>query len=282
MRLSISLAASIAWCIGAQTSASQPTGEDPAADRESLRSLLSQKGVDFHVGYLSETVTNVRGGESELWRYADQWTFAAAFDLQRLTGLDDAQVQITITDRNGRNLSTDAHLGSLQEVQEVYGRGQTWHWTRFSYDQKYLDGMLDWKIGRLVGGEDFADFSCEFLNLALCGPPPGNIAVNYWYNWPGRQWATRLRASFKDLGYVQLGVFEANPRYLRTRNGLDAGEPGGATGVLVPVEIAWQPTFGDGRNGSYKFGAWYNSSEAPDVVVTLMPVVFSNSGRTSR
>src|ERR1700730_14477865 len=100
-----------------------------------FRSYLSERGVDLHIGYVSETASNVRGGEKELWRYADQWSFAALFDLQRTLGINQAQFQITVTDRNGRNLSIDAHLGTLQEVQEIYGRGQTWHWTQLSYDQ---------------------------------------------------------------------------------------------------------------------------------------------------
>ena len=77
---------------------------------------------------------------------------------------------------------------------------------------------------------------------------------------------TRLKVLFSDFGYVQLGAYEDNPRYLLTRNALDLGEPGGATGVLVAFEVGWQPTFGDGLDGSYKFGAWYNSSKAPDIV----------------
>jgi porin len=239
---------------------------DLALEWGGLRSYLRERGVDVRIGYVSETVTNVQGGEKELWRYADQWTFATALDLEKLLGWDRAQFKITITDRNGSNLSADAHLGSLQEVQEIYGRGQTWHWTQFSYDQQYLEGRLDWKIGRLVGGEDFADFSCEFINLALCGPPPGNMAVNYWYNWPVSQWATRLKASFKGFGYVQAGIYEADPDYLLTRHGLNLGDPGHATGVLVPVEVGWAPVFGEGLEGTYKFGGWYNSSRAPDAV----------------
>lgn len=258
----------ITCCSGAQAAVRDPFTEF-ALEWGGLRSLLREKGVDIRVGYVSETATNVQGGDRELWRDADQWTFAAALDLQTLLGLDQAQLKITITDRNGRNLSADAHLGSLQEVQEIYGRGQTWRWTQFSYDQRYFGGMLDWKIGRLGSGEDFADFSCEFMNLALCGSPPGNMAPNYWYNWPVSQWATRLKASFGGSGYVQAGVFEFNPNYLLTGNGLNPGEPGGASGVLVPFEIGWQPIFGDGLIGSYKFGGWYNSSKAPDAVTNV-------------
>jgi porin len=231
-----------------------------------LRSALSDRGIDLHIGYVSETASNVQGGEQDLWRYADQVSIAALLDLQKIVGINQAQFQITVTDRNGRNLSNDAHLGSLEEVQEIYGRGQTWHWTQFSYDQKYFGGRLDWKIGRLVSGEDFADFSCEFTNLALCGPPPGNIAINYWYNWPVSEWGTRLKANIGGFGYVQLGAFEFNPRFLLTKNALNLGEPGGTTGVLAPFEIGWQPVFAGGRDGTYKGGGWYNSSRAADVV----------------
>jgi len=255
VKLLLPLAVVFGWCACAHAG----SGEGGFQER------LRERGVDLHAGYISQAATNVQGGDRQMWRYADEWTFSASLDLEKLLGLDAALLQMTLTDRNGRNLSVDANLDSLQEVQGIYGRGQTWHWTQFFYGQKYLDGHLDWKIGRLFGGEDFASFPCEFMNLALCGPPPGNIAVNAWYNWPVSQWATRLRASFKGFGYVQLGVFEANPEYLLTRRGLDLGSPSSASGVLVPLEVAWQPVF-DGRYaGSYKFGAWYNSRRATDV-----------------
>jgi porin len=250
----------------AQAGAPQPFSDDLFLDWDGLRSELRGDGIDFRVGYISETATNVQGGDKELWRYADQWTFAATLDLQKLIGLDQAQFRITITDRNGRNLSADAHLDDLQQVQETYGNNETWYLTQFWYDQKYLGGKLDWKIGRLTEGEDFAAFSCEFMNFTFCGSAPGNIAGSYWYNWPVSQWATRVKVSVSGFGYVQLGAFEVNPSYLLTRYALDPGDPPGATGVLVPAEIGWLPTFGSGSDGSYKFGAWYNSSKAPDVV----------------
>jgi porin len=266
MRFALIPSALIAWCTAAQAGAPQTFSDDLALDWDGIRSDLLEKGIDFRVGYVSETATNAQGGDKELWRYSDQWTFAATLDLQKILGLNQAQFKITITDRNGRNLSADANLDSLQQLQEIYGRGQTWRWTQFFYDQKYLDGLLDWKVGRLDEGEDFAAFSCEFMNLTFCGSAPGNIVGSYWYNWPVSQWATRLKASFNGFGYVQLGAYEVNPRYLLTQNALNLGEPGGASGALVPFEVGWQPAFGGRLNGSYKFGAWYNSSRAPDVV----------------
>jgi len=186
-------------------------------------------------------------------------------DLDKLLELNQAQFKIAITDRNGRSLSADAHLDDLQQVQEVYGSNQTWYWSQFWYDQKYPNGKLDWKIGRVSPGEYFAAFSCEFMNFTFCGSSPGNIAVSVWYNWPVSQLASRVRVNM-DFGYLQLGAFEVNPSYLLTQYALDLKDPAGATGLLAPFEIGWVPTFGGGLRGSYKFGAWYNSSKAPDVV----------------
>ena len=267
MKLKLPLvgAALLGCCATAWAGAPQTFSEDLFLDWDDLRGLLREQGIDFRVGYVSETATNPQGGREQLWRYTDQWTFSTQLDLQKLFGLSQAQFAVVITDRNGKNLSGDAELQSLQQVQEVYGRGQTWRWTEFYFDQKYADGLLDWKIGRLPEGDDFAAFSCEFMNLTFCGSQPGNLVGSYWYNWPVSQWATRLKANIKGFGYVQVGAYEINPSYLLTRYALDLGSPPGATGVLAPFEIAWLPTFGK-LAGSYKFGGWYNSSTAPDVV----------------
>jgi porin len=250
----------------ARAGAPQPFSEDLFLDWDGFRSALRQEGIDFRVGYVSETATNPQGGERRLVSYTDQWTFMGTLDLEQLFSVPSAMLRITFTDRNGRSLSADAHLDSLQQVQEVYGRGQTWRTTQFWYDQQYLGGRLDWKIGRITEGEDFAAFSCEFMNLTFCGAPPGNLVGSYWYNWPVSQWATRLRANFKSFGYVQLGAYEVNPSYLQVGHALGLGDPAGATGVLVPFEVGWLPTFGHELDGSYKLGGWYNSSRGADVV----------------
>ena len=194
-----------------EAGAPQPFSDDLFLGWDGLRTSLREDGIDLRVGYTSETATNIQGGDKELWRYADQWTFAATLDLQRLVGIEQAQFRIAITDRNGRNLSADAQLDDLQQVQEVYGNNETWYWTQFWYDQKYLDGKLDWKIGRLAGGEDFAAFSCEFLNFTFCGAAPGNIAGGSWYNWPVSQWATRVKVNVGGFGYFQGGPLRSTP-----------------------------------------------------------------------
>src|SRR5262249_4479680 len=132
-------------------------------------------GVQFDFGYVSETAHNLSGGEEHLTEYTDQWKFGAKFDLDKLLDWHDATLQAMVTDRNGRDLGADAKIGNYQLLQEVYGRGQTWHLTIFALDQSWLNGLIDWRIGRLPVGDDIDSFSCDFQNLTFCGTQPGNI-----------------------------------------------------------------------------------------------------------
>jgi len=230
------------------------------------RARLKERGIDFQFGYTGEAAYNATGGIREDAAYADQYVAGITLDLDKLAGIPAAQFQATVTQRTGRNLSDDAELGTLQQVQEVYGRGQTTRLTQFWYRQQFADGLIDWKVGRLGVGEDFAAFSCDFQNLTFCGSDPGNIAGDYIYNWPISQWGTRLKVNIDGFGYVQAGVYDVNEKYLGVSKALLPVWFSGSTGALIPVEFAWLPTLGDGLEGSYKIGAWYDTSEADDVV----------------
>jgi porin len=237
-------------------------------DWDGARTRLSNAGIDFQFGYTSEVAGNATGGQRRQVAYTDQWTFGTTFDLTKLGIVPGGTIQVTWTDRNGSNLSDDAHLGTLQQVQEVFGRGQTLRLTQFWYDQKFIEGVVDWKIGRITFGEDFASFSCDFQNLTFCGAQPGNLVGNYIFNWPVSQWATRLKFNLQSFGYFQFGVFDANPNYLKVEQSALPVFYSGSTGVLIPAELGWLPKFGN-LQGSYKFGGWYDTSTAPDVVTDV-------------
>jgi len=247
----------------------QPAFSDGlTGDWGGLRTRLQSDGINFSGGYVSETASNLQGGNKTTVRYTDQFTFGMNLDLNKLLQMHDAQFQFTVTDRNGRNLSSDAQLNTLQLVQEVYGRGQTWRITQLWFEQTYFNQLLDWKIGRLTVGEDSATFACDFMNLTFCGAQPGNLVGSYWYNWPVSQWASRLKLQISGFGYAQIAAYEVNPGYLDKGNAFNPGDPPGRTGALLPLEVGWQPVFGDGNlPGTYKIGIWYNTSQTPDVFV---------------
>lgn len=227
------------------------------------RTRLAEQGVVFDFGYTSEIAHNFSGGRRQTTRYADQWAFGARFDLDKLWSWHGAAFELAITDRNGSNLVDDAGLGTYQQVQEVYGRGQTWRLTLFALSQQFFDGRLQWRMGLLPVGSDFDNIPCDFQNLTFCGSQPGNIVGDYWFNWPVSQWATMLKWVIVGQTYVKLGAYQLNPRYgdntWAHTNGWKLGFPGGTQGVMLPLELGWTPTL-RGLPGSYKLGGWYNNA----------------------
>ncbi|WP_410209387.1 carbohydrate porin [Aquirhabdus sp.] len=232
------------------------------------RSHLAEEGVQFNLGYTSEVAHNFSGGKQHDTRYTDQFALGTTLDLNRLLGWNGGTFQLTYSHRNGRNLSGDADLGTLQQVQEVYGRGQTWRLTQFWLNQDFMDGLVQWKIGRVTVGEDFANFSCDFQNLTFCGSQPGNIVGSYWLNWPVSQWGSRLKVKTTPDTYIQLGVYQVNPTYASddyaVKDGWKLDNPDGTKGALIPLEFGWLPKVNQ-LSGSYKLGFWYNNAGGPDL-----------------
>jgi porin len=252
-----------------------------------VRTELFDHGINLTTVYTSELANNPLGGDEEKTAYADEWAFGAGFDLQRLLGWNGGHIQITITDRNGHDLDQTANLHTLEPVQEIYGRGQTWRLSEFWFQQTWFDDRLLWKVGRVAAGETFGSFSCNFQNLTFCGSQPGSVRGDYWYNYPVSQWGSRLEFAVHKEMKLSLGVYQVNPTYIddswAAHNGLLPTEPSGTTGALFPLELDWTPKLLE-LPDSFKFGIWYDSSNANDVFLDInrQPIVLTGESPLRR
>lgn len=233
---------------------------------------LAERGIDLQIGWDTASAGNLSGGSRKVIRYADNWKFSLGLDLERLWGWSDTTFQLVYTERNGRNAGDDADLGIYGSTQELYGRGQTLLLTRMWLEHRFFDGALQLKAGRVNLDDDFALAPCNFQTLQLCSTQPGQLYGGFWLNWPLSVWGSRLRWNLSPALYLQTGVYQVNPRYTEGRyqrsNGWWPDNPSGTTGMLVPLELVWQPTLG-GLPGSYKFGVYDSSGGGTDVFTDL-------------
>jgi porin len=259
------------------------TSPNLLGDWSGLRTRLHNDGIDFQLNNVTEVVGNASGGTKQRVDTAGQFVFGATFDLQQIAGLQGAKFQMTVVDRYGRDLASDTGINSLQLVNEVFGRGDIARLDQFWYDQQFYGGLVDFKVGRVTVAEDFFTFSCDFVNLTFCGGAPGNIVGNYIFNFPVSQYGGRLKMNLPDFGYVEVGAYDINPAYLDKQADIALAPtfPGGSTGVMVPVEIGWKPHFGN-LAGSYAIGAWYDTSQAPDVFLDIHGQPLALSGLTGQ
>ncbi|HDS1692428.1 TPA: carbohydrate porin [Pseudomonas putida] len=259
-------------CAQTTAQAAEPFASDSPwafGDWDGTRNRLAQQGIDFEFSYVGEIGANLSGGynKDHSASYSDQYSLGALFDLQKLFGLRDASFQLTVTDRNGDNISNDRigdpRVGTLSSSQSVWGRGSHWRLTQLYYQQAFLGRRLNIKAGRFGEGEDFNSFDCNFQNLTFCGSQVGNWG-GIWYNWPVSQWALRVKYALSPELYAQVGAYEQNPSNTESRNGFKLSGSG-AQGAVLPVELVWQPRI-DGLPGEYRAGYYYSSANAQDVL----------------
>jgi len=227
---------------------------------------LKRRGIDYFFGYTSEEATNIRGGTKKRLVHAGQAALRTQFDLDRLVGWEGGTLAITITHRDGQPLNALAHIGSLLGSQEIWGRGNVFRLTQFVLIQELFDGRLSIRLGRPYVG-DFPVFPCRFMNLTFCGSPPGNIVYDYWFNWPISQWGGLVKLNVTDSTYLKVGTFQVNPNNLDSDLAVTL-DPTGGTGVLIPFEVGWQPTFA-GLQQSFVVGGWYSTAADADVYLDV-------------
>ena len=239
-----------------------------------LRTLLHNRGVDFNLDYFGELAGNISGGKDhfsgypkglgESWAYSDQTLLGVDLDLQKLIGWEGASFSAYFTERSGDNLGQYTNPNALQQYQEVFGRGQTWRITRLWFKQKLFNDVVEWKLGLIPVGDDFANFyPFPFENLTFTAGTTGNVAGYSQFNWPVSQWATDLKINATRSLVLKVGLFAFNNYWISNNYYLRVDNPGGTSGAVIPVEIDWSPKlriFGKDLPGMWNFTIYGNTN----------------------
>ena len=236
----------------------------------SLGSTLESRGI-FLNGSFTATVAGVADGGRKTGVYeANQTTFGADFDLQKMYGWDGTSVHFLGVSREGvKNSSTFS--GSTAEFLDINGPVTATRLTEFTLDKSLFDGHLLLLAGRSPGAAEYAtsDIYCNFIS-GLCG----NLTPYAWSAnsnsgfWPLATWTGRATIKPTQSTYLRLGVTEANPdRYLSYESwpwngGWDAAK---ATGVVIPAEIGYKTSFATDRYPrAFDIGGFYDTSTYSD------------------
>lgn len=232
------------------------------------RTKLANDGVNFFFSYSGQGAYNATGGSQNIARLANQWLFGASLDLNKLVHWKGASFDITVGNRSGRSLNNDAQLGADIGVFNDFGPAETWWLTEFALDQKFFDGRVSWRIGRMPAGTDFNTANlCDFQNLVFCGTPFTNV-TSYSTFFDMGQWGTRVKIYTHKQDYFEIGTYQVNPKYYdpswEVHHGLSLDIPSGTTGWMYRIEYGWNTKIG-GMPGSYQFGGWYSTAPISDL-----------------
>jgi porin len=240
-----------------------------------LRSTARESGFTFNASYVGEAAGNLSGGDRRTALYAQQAEVETLIDMQRIAGIADARVQVTLNYRDGRSLSGEV-LHNQFPVQELYSTAQILRLSQFNWLQYFADRRVVAQIGWSPLGNDFARLPifCKFQNFGVCGHAYAMTVNSGAINGPISQWGARIKVWPTEHLYVNTGAYRNNP---------DGGTDGGFNlsfdhnGSYYPIEFGWVRREGALYNTIRTTNVYYDINHNP-AGLTGLPFLRS-SGR---
>lgn len=224
---------------------------------QTMGQTLYNDGVYLNSRYLGEFAGSVSGGQRQGTDYAGELNFGATIDMEKMAGIQGGSFHVLFTQRHGNNLAAQTMNNSVS-VQEIYGGGQTFQLTEFTYEQKFLNDMADFEAGRTDVGDSFdiSSLYCDFQSNALCGNPPGMgkmvPGVSFY---PVAVWGGRLLLTPTPNIYFKVGAYQSNGENPDAHHGFYFGTAD-STGYVLPMELGYKwKTPGALANNRYDVGA---------------------------
>ncbi len=228
------------------------------------RARLHDQGFDFWGNYVVNFAGNVSGGIRQGATYTDNQAIGLDIDFGKLARVEGAKLHISFDNRDGQSLS-NGYVGNLFQTQQIFGGGELARLMELTFELSLWNNVVNLRGGRAMGGNDFATSPLygNFMNQAICGNL-GNLGKNINLSfYPVASWGGRVQVRPNDWLMWQAGAFESNPT-LNATHGFD-WSTAGSTGIVYMTEVWFMPgTAPGGMLGHYKFGFYYDSSNAPD------------------
>lgn len=231
------------------------------------RTRLADAGVTFQGGYVGEFADVLSGGKRQGNGYAQEFSLGMKLDLNKLFGLTGGSFDVGFSQRQGRSVASD-FIGNSLAPQEIYGAGETLHITQMTYSQFLLNDKVRVQLGFTPLGNNFGQITYGglFQNVGFCSHLQNVPRSSGWADSPQPHWGGQVLIKPNAEFYFQTGLYDVNPTYGERQNGLKVSMSG-STGVIIPVEFGYTPTF-DGLVGHYKAGFYYDNSKHANAVYT--------------
>jgi porin len=275
----------------AQTTVLLPPPASSTADFWTRKSLfgdiggisprLAEHGITLGLTETSEVLGNVTGGVHRGADYDGLTEMTITVDTSKAFGCPGGTFYASALQIHGRSISAD-NLAEFHPVSSIESSRATRLWELW-YDQKFLAGFADLKIGQQSLDQEFtlAPYAGIFVNAALGWPVLPTIDL---YSsgpvYPLSSLGVRLRFHPAAAWTVLGGVFDDNPPGGPFNNDSQTlGREASGTSFNLNTGALWigeaqytvdqSPaakcnTIACGLPGVYKFGGYYDSGHFPD------------------
>jgi porin len=234
----LTLALSVSSTVQAQTVSARIPESEEGGPLSAQGKQLDDLGIRIRSQLVDEFAGNPIGGVHQGSTNVGQMQLGATFDLNKMVGIEGAQVYINFLQDYGHGLSHDV-TGTFTKAQEIYKN--EFNIARLgviAYEQKLLDNRLDIFVGRLGTTSFYGRLTngCYFESGISCSVPQVlNSSAGFTFP-TSASWGSNVRYWVSPDSYLEAGAFEVDP-FIQQTNGFN-WSINHATGVTVPFEYS--------------------------------------------
>jgi porin len=234
----LTLALSVSSTVQAQTVSARIPESEEGGPLSAQGKQLDDLGIRIRSQLVDEFAGNPIGGVHQGSTNVGQIQLGATFDLNKMVGIEGAQVYINFLQDYGHGLSHDV-TGTFTKAQEIYKN--EFNIARLgviAYEQKLLDNRLDIFVGRLGTTSFYGRLTngCYFESGISCSVPQVlNSSAGFTFP-TSASWGSNVRYWVSPDSYLEAGAFEVDP-FIQQTNGFN-WSINHATGVTVPFEYS--------------------------------------------
>lgn len=245
-----------------------------------LRDRLANHGFSFELTYKGEGMGNMSGGLSKGMDYTHEVRIAMLFDLGRLTRwkpLEGWFLHGIVMNREGRQVGWD-HVGErnvlLTEVWSIHGPAAA-RLADLYVEKSFLNNRININLGRIALTHTYSTSVLLCTFMTMCSAPMAIREPAGWSVYPKTSWGGTFRIRpTRDL-ILRTGVYRIGPKAVDNTGWAWGSEP--YTGIQTPVELTWEPFFGERKlPGHYKIGYAHDTSPYADMI-GVVPPAFAGS-----
>jgi porin len=239
-----------------------------------LRREWQDRGIDFGVNDIAETLSNPAGGFRQLTIYQGLLDVSLTLDLEKLLNWPAASFYIDGYQISGRGLSRNA-IGNLLAVSTIEALPST-RLHDLWLEQAFIDRQASLRIGQIALDDEFyiSQYSANFINSTFGCPdilstdlPSGGPC--YPFATPG----ARVRVAPTTDLTLSAVAFNGDPAPLGPRNPQVRNSGGtnfliGEGGWLAMAELAYtfdEQPISSSKLSDVKLGGWYHSASFADL-----------------
>src|ERR1700743_3129774 len=234
----LTLALSVSSTVQAQTVSARIPESEEGGPLSAQGKQLDDLGIRIRSQLVDEFAGNPIGGVHQGSTNVGQMQLGATFDLNKMVGIEGAQVYINFLQDYGHGLSHDV-TGTFTKAQEIYKN--EFNIARLgviAYEQKLLDNRLDMFVGRLGTTSFYGRLTngCYFESGISCSVPQVlNSSAGFTFP-TSASWGSNVRYWVSPDSYLEAGAFEVDP-FIQQTNGFN-WSINHASGVTVPFEYS--------------------------------------------